>query len=233
MALTLLDLVAAPMAALHELAAAFDRKAEEFAQTRAPGPHLPAGGGQPGGRHAPWARRGCPAGRRRPAGRGVRAARGADRRDRRRYRGRAPAGFGERVAAELATLTGRPVSAAPDRFDALSHMDPYAAIAAAGSRAALTIGDFGADGQDEAFGEAVRPRAAGRDLHDVDARSGQHGVERRAELSGPIADEEPEPGDLLADFHDEVAGLLGGPGAVRVRGHAQDVQVAVADLQRE
>jgi aspartate ammonia-lyase len=57
----------------------------------------------------------------------------------------APAGFGERVAAELATLTGRPVTAAPDRFDALSHMDPYAAIAAAGSRAALTMAKIAAD----------------------------------------------------------------------------------------
>jgi hypothetical protein len=53
------------------------------------------------------------------------------------------------------------------------------------------VGEFGADGQDEAFGEAVRPRAAGRDLHDVDARIGQHGVERCGELSGPVADEEP------------------------------------------
>jgi fumarate hydratase class II len=51
----------------------------------------------------------------------------------------APAGFGERVAAELAGLTGLPVTVAPNRFDALSHMDPYAAIAAAGSRAAITM----------------------------------------------------------------------------------------------
>jgi hypothetical protein len=54
------------------------------------------------------------------------------------------------------------------------------------------VGEFGADGQDEAFGVAVRPWTAGRELHDVDACIDQHGVERRGELSGPIADEEPE-----------------------------------------
>src|SRR3954471_5486964 len=35
---------------------------------------------------------------------------------------------------------------------------------------------------------------------------------------------------LFVEVHDEVAGLLGGPRPVGVRGHAQDVQVAVADL---
>jgi hypothetical protein len=57
--------------------------------------------------------------------------------------------------------------------------------------------------------------------------------ERGRELSGPIADQEPEPGDVVAEFHDEVAGLLGGPRSVGMRGHAQDVQVAVADLECE
>jgi hypothetical protein len=52
-------------------------------------------------------------------------------------------------------------------------------------------------------------------------------------MSGPIADEDPEPRDVFAEVHDEVAGLLGGPGAVGLRGHAQDVQGAVADLERE
>ena len=55
------------------------------------------------------------------------------------------------------------------------------------------VGDLGPDGQHEAFGEAVRPRAPRRDLDHLDARIGQHRVERGRELSGPIADEEPEP----------------------------------------
>ena len=67
------------------------------------------------------------------------------------------------------------------------------------------VGDLGPDGQHEAFGEAVRPRAPRRDLDHFDSRIGQHGVERCRELSGPIADQEPEPGDVFAEVHDEVA----------------------------
>ncbi len=95
------------------------------------------------------------------------------------------------------------------------------------------VGEFDADGQYEAFGEAVRPRAPWRDLDHFDARVRQDCVERGRELSGPIADEEPEPRALFVEVHDEVAGLLGGPRPVGVRGHAQDVQVAVADLECE
>ena len=49
-------------------------------------------------------------------------------------------------------------------------------------------------------------------------------------MSVSVADEEPEPGGTFAEVHDEVAGLLGGPGPVGTCGHAQDGQVAVADL---
>ena len=95
------------------------------------------------------------------------------------------------------------------------------------------VGDLGPHRQHEAFGEAVRPRTPRRDLDHLDARVGQDRVERRRELSGPVADEEPEPGGALAEVHDEVAGLLGGPGPVGMSGHAQHVQVAVADLEHE
>jgi hypothetical protein len=52
-------------------------------------------------------------------------------------------------------------------------------------------------------------------------------------LSGTIADEEPKPCRTFAEVHDEVAVLLCRPGAVRVSGHARDVQVAIADLEHE
>jgi hypothetical protein len=81
------------------------------------------------------------------------------------------------------------------------------------------VGEFGSDGQDEALGEAVRPRAAGWDLDYLDARVRQHRVERRRELPGPITDEEPEPGNTLAEVHHEVAGLLGRPPSVGMPGH--------------
>jgi hypothetical protein len=54
------------------------------------------------------------------------------------------------------------------------------------------VGEFGADGQHERFGETVRPRTPRRDLDDLDARIGEHRVERGRELSGAVADEEPD-----------------------------------------
>jgi hypothetical protein len=54
------------------------------------------------------------------------------------------------------------------------------------------IGELGPDGEDEAFGEAVRAWAAWRDLHGVDACASQDGIERGGVLPGAVADEEPE-----------------------------------------
>jgi hypothetical protein len=42
-----------------------------------------------------------------------------------------------------------------------------------------------------------------------------------------------EPSDMFAEVDDEVAALLGGPGSVGMSGHAEDVQVAVVDLDHE
>ena len=55
------------------------------------------------------------------------------------------------------------------------------------------VGDLGPDREDEAFGEAVRPRTPRRDLDHLDARICHDRVERGRELTGPVADEEPEP----------------------------------------
>jgi hypothetical protein len=54
------------------------------------------------------------------------------------------------------------------------------------------VGEFGWEGQDKGFGEAVRPRQRGGILTTADTRfclpaPGQ----RRTELTGPSADEEP------------------------------------------
>jgi len=95
------------------------------------------------------------------------------------------------------------------------------------------VGDLGSHCQDEAFGEAVRARTPRRNLDHVDTCVRHDCVERRRELPGPIADEESEPVDVLAEVHQQVAGLLGSPRPVRVSGHAQHVHVAVADLEHE
>ena len=62
-----------------------------------------------------------------------------------------------------------------------------------------SVGDLGPHCQDEAFGEAVRTRTPGRDLDHLDACIRQDRVERRCELPGPIADEEPEPGGVVVE----------------------------------
>jgi hypothetical protein len=85
------------------------------------------------------------------------------------------------------------------------------------------VGDLGPHRQHETFGETVRPRTPRRDLHYLHTRIRQDRIERRRELTGPIAHEEPEPADVPAEIHQQVAGLLGGPRPVGMRGHAQHV----------
>jgi hypothetical protein len=87
-------------------------------------------------------------------------------------------------------------------------------------------------GQDEAFGEAVRSRTSRRDLHSVGAGPGQDRVERGGELAGPVADEEPEGGGAVVEIHQQVAGVLGGPGSGGMARRPEDVHVAAADFQR-
>ncbi len=54
------------------------------------------------------------------------------------------------------------------------------------------VGDLCPGGEHEPFRISVRARAAGRDLHGLDTGPGQYCAERLGELSGPVADQEPE-----------------------------------------
>nr|GID87086.1 hypothetical protein Ade03nite_60100 [Actinoplanes derwentensis] len=47
---------------------------------------------------------------------------------------------------------------------------------------------------------------------------GEDLVERGAVFAVPVADQEPESAGAFVEFRDEVAGLLGDPGVVRVGG---------------
>ena len=62
------------------------------------------------------------------------------------------------------------------------------------------------------------------------ALAGEDLVEDAGELGVTVADQEPERGDRVAEVHEQATGLLGGPGAVRVGGHAEDVHVPGRDL---
>ena len=82
------------------------------------------------------------------------------------------------------------------------------------------VGDLGPGGEHEPFRISVRARAAGRDLHGLNPGVGQHCVERLGELSGPIANQEPEGRCTITQVHQEIADLLHGPRPVRVGGTA-------------
>lgn len=57
----------------------------------------------------------------------------------------APEGYRDLCVQELSKATGRHLSGSDDLVDALSHLDPYAAIASAGARAAITMAKIAAD----------------------------------------------------------------------------------------
>jgi hypothetical protein len=58
-------------------------------------------------------------------------------------------------------------------------------------------------------------------------------VERRRELAVTVPDQESEVAGALAEIHEQVAGLLGGPGSGGVSGDAQDVHPPGPDLHHE
>jgi hypothetical protein len=95
------------------------------------------------------------------------------------------------------------------------------------------VGALRADAAHPPLREAIRLRRSGRDLDDVDAFGGEHGVERVAELRVPVADQEPERPDPLPHILQEVTGLLGRPPAGRVRVHTQDVDPSGSHLHDE
>ncbi|MCU1648960.1 MAG: hypothetical protein JWQ60_109 [Pseudonocardia sp.] len=57
-------------------------------------------------------------------------------------------------------------------------------------------------------------------IYHCEASIRQHCLERGRELSRAIADEQPEPREVFGEVHYQVAGLLGGPGPVGMRGYA-------------
>ena len=56
-------------------------------------------------------------------------------------------------------------------------------------------------------------------------RERDHGVERGSELGVAIPDEEPEAAANVTEVHEQVAGLLGDPGAGGVSGDPGDVAI--------
>ncbi len=95
------------------------------------------------------------------------------------------------------------------------------------------VGDLGPGGAREPFGMGVRARTPGRNLHGCDAGAGQHLVKGCGELPGTVADQEPEVRGVVAEVHQEIADLLGGPRPVRMSRDREDMDVAAADFDDE
>jgi hypothetical protein len=95
------------------------------------------------------------------------------------------------------------------------------------------VGSFGSCAADPSLGVAVCARCPRRNLDDLHALAREDCIESAGELGIPVADQEAEGTDPVTEFHDQVAGLLGGPRAVRVRGHAEDVHMPGLHLHDE
>ena len=73
------------------------------------------------------------------------------------------------------------------------------------------------------LGIAIRARRPRRGLDHPYALTGENPAEDTGELGVAVPDQEAEGADPAAEIHEQVTGLLSGPGAVRVASHAQDV----------
>ncbi|MFC7580955.1 lyase family protein [Schaalia naturae] len=146
MALTVLDLAEAPIRALDDLALAFDSKADEYDQTIRLGrtclqDAVTLTVGETHRSHSAAIRRTTSQLRTAVSalteiplgatvlGSGIGAA----------------SGYRREAVAQLSKLTGRKLAPSPDMFDALANLDPYARIAHAGARAALTMAKIAQD----------------------------------------------------------------------------------------
>jgi hypothetical protein len=95
------------------------------------------------------------------------------------------------------------------------------------------VGALGSCGPNPPLGVTVgswRPR---RDLGYLHALASEDLIERTSELGVAVPDEEAEGADPVSQVHEQVAGLLGSPCAVRMGGHTQDVHAPGHDLHDE
>jgi hypothetical protein len=76
-------------------------------------------------------------------------------------------------------------------------------------------------------------RVSGRDFHGLDAGGGEDRVERLRELPGAVADQEPEVRGAVSEVDQEVAGLLGGPRSIGIRGDPEDAHVPALAARRD
>jgi len=85
---------------------------------------------------------------------------------------------------------------------------------------------------DEPLCNRVHSRCPDRGTEDADVGAGDHGVEGGGELAVPVADQEPGLLGAIAEVPQQVAGLLGDPGAGGMSGDSAEVGMLVACVRR-
>jgi hypothetical protein len=95
------------------------------------------------------------------------------------------------------------------------------------------VQDLTTDRADPPLGVRVRPRRPHRRDEHLDPLRSQDHVEHGGEPGITIADQEPEPGDILTDLHDQVSGLLCDPRPHWMRRHPEHMDPTGRDLDRE
>jgi hypothetical protein len=95
------------------------------------------------------------------------------------------------------------------------------------------VGALGSCGAHPPFGVTVGPWCPRWGLDHPHALASEDPVEHVSELGVVVPDEEAEGADLVSEVGEQVAGLLGGPYAIRVGGHAEDVHVPGRHLHDE
>jgi hypothetical protein len=84
------------------------------------------------------------------------------------------------------------------------------------------VQEFAAASSDPAFGDRVHAGSADAAEHGPDAGVGEDRVERGREIRATVADHEPDSMRLVAEVHQEVAGLLGCPRPGGMQGDSED-----------
>ena len=92
---------------------------------------------------------------------------------------------------------------------------------------------LGADRTNPALRKGVRHRRLHRCQDDPGALGAEQLIEAAAELGVPVAQEEAQASSPLAQCQQEVASLLGDPGAIRIGGHASQVDAAAVQLDED
>ncbi len=112
-------------------------------------------------------------------------------------------------------------------------IDPQDLLEVAAANHQQPVQALGPDRTDPALRVGVRVGGLHRRDEHLATLRPEHVIEPAAELRVPIADEEAHPPSLFSQHQQQVSGLLGDPGAIRVGGHPGQVDPPGVQLDEE